>query len=83
MLKEIQAAKLSEERKDHNGPSIRGVVYKRDGGRSGGTPDTQLYETSIETAIMDHFIQKRGHRLSVPPHYTLAKHQLMVMSNCD
>jgi len=28
------------------------------GGRKDGTPDTRLYETSIETVIMDHFTQK-------------------------
>jgi len=38
----------------------------------GETPDTQLYETLIETVIMDHFIKKvRGRHPSVsPPHYT-------------
>ena len=37
-------------------------------------PDTQPYEMSIETAIMDHFIQKsKGYRPSPsPPHYTPA-----------
>ena len=35
---------------------IRGIVLKEKG-EEVGTPDSRLYETSIETALMDHFIQ--------------------------
>ena len=42
-----------------------------------GTPDTLLYETSIETAVMDHFITKLRRRRTPPSpsHYTSESRQ--------
>jgi len=51
----------------------RGVVLqKEEGDEERGTPDTGLYEMSIETAIMNHFRQKSIGRCAPPspPPYT-------------
>src|SRR6218665_1168375 len=61
---------------------IRSVVLKMRCGTKWGTPNTRLNETPIETATMNHFIQKgKGHRPLCPrpiyAHYTLL-HNLAV-----
>jgi len=44
---------------------------KRSGGTKWGTSNTRLYETSMDTATMDHFIQKSKVTPSPsPPHNT-------------
>jgi len=53
--------------------SNRRAGLKREvGDEVGGTPSIRLYETTIETALMGHFIQKVKERrpLRLCPHYT-------------
>jgi len=59
-------------------------LLKKKGWTKWGTPDTRLYETSIETAIVDHFIQKGNTVLSVPAplHPCILHVRLISKINC-